>query len=172
MTAILSQPQCVNPFHTKFMSLNIEIHKFAFSIISRQTGGWNPSSWNTRISLSCIFNVMAADDLVTQGAWASVTIIMTHFSRIFWFQHHQGLSLNSTQIFVTKKKGILCGHQSIDINGSEQDCNVSYTRVYETSAGCLSSTDPNRDMSQLFWWCCKGPEMSQLSDLFKWPIYP
>ena len=72
---------------------------------------------------------MAADDLVTQGAQASVAIVMTHFSRIFWFQHHQGLSQNSTQIIVMKKKGILSGHQRIDVNGSEQNCKVSYDKA-------------------------------------------
>ena len=66
---------------------------------------------------------------------------------------------------------------------------VSYTRVFQTSAGCLRSIclvhqgvqDKRRvseiDLSQprhetAFWWCHNGPMTSQLTDRIKWPNYP
>ena len=47
-----------------------------------------------------------------------------------------------------------------------------YIRVYETSAGCLRSTDPSLGVSQLFWWLHKGTMTSQSTDLIYWHIYP
>ena len=69
------------------------------------------------------------------------------------------------------------------------DCLVSYTRVYETSAGglrliCLvypGVRDKRRvseiDLSQprhetAFWWRHNGSVTSQLTDPIKWPNYP
>ena len=44
-----------------------------FSIVSQtwdDTGSWNPSLWDTCACLSYVFNIIAADALVTQGARA------------------------------------------------------------------------------------------------------
>ena len=54
---------------------------FAFCIISPHwdgTGSWNPSSWKTKTSLSCIGIMMLADDLVILGASALAAIVLTH----------------------------------------------------------------------------------------------
>ena len=70
-----------------------------------------------------------------------------------------------------------------------QACSASYTRVSETSAGCLRSIclvhpgvrDKRRvseiDLSQprhdtAFWWRHNWPVTSQLTDQIKWPNYP
>ena len=48
------------------------------------TGSWNPSSCKTRTYLFYIVNIMAADDLSTQGARASATMILTMLHHIHW----------------------------------------------------------------------------------------
>ena len=56
---------------------------FAFSIFSSNWGtvdSWNLSSWNMRIYGSYVINVMAADDLATQGARSSAAMAFTYFS--------------------------------------------------------------------------------------------
>ena len=75
------------------------------------------------------------------------------------------------------------------VDGLVEDCSVSYTRVYKTSAGCLRSIclvhpgvrDKRRvseiDLSQprhetAFWWRHNGPATSQLTDPIKWRNYP
>ena len=40
-------------------------------------GRWNPSWWKIRSGLSCMFNTMAADDLVMQGASALTSVAFT-----------------------------------------------------------------------------------------------
>ena len=47
---------------------------------------------------------------------------------------------------------------------------VSYAHPTETSTGCLRLTCPSQTWNS-FLWCDKGPMMSQLTDLIKWPIY-
>ena len=57
---------------------------YPFSIISRQWAGTHremPFSWKTGTHLSYIVSAMAADDLATQGARASVVMILTYFSQ-------------------------------------------------------------------------------------------
>ena len=49
---------------------------------------------------------------------------------------------------------------------------VSYTRVYQTSTGCLRMIYPSLGIRQLFWWCHNGPVTSQLTNPIKWPNYP
>ena len=46
------------------------------------TGSWNPSSSKTRTYLFYIVNIIGADVLATQGAWASATMIFTMLNRI------------------------------------------------------------------------------------------
>ena len=49
------------------------------SRISR-AGGWDPSPWKTGPHVSYIVNIVTADDLATQGARASVAMVLTYFS--------------------------------------------------------------------------------------------
>ena len=80
----VTRPHWVNPLHAKFFRGNINIY-FTFYVIPPHwydTGSWNPSSSNTRTYLSYIVNIMAADVLVTQGARASATMILTMLIRI------------------------------------------------------------------------------------------
>ena len=58
-----------------------------------------------------------------------------------------------------------------DIHRAE-DTYVSYTRVCETSAGCLRSIYPSLGMRQLFLYRHNGPVTSQVTDQIKWPNYP
>ena len=51
---------------------------FSFSLISEHwddTGSWNPSPWKTRIQLSCMVNIVAADDLGRPGARTSADVL-------------------------------------------------------------------------------------------------
>ena len=43
------------------------------------SGGWNPSSCETRTSLYYIVNIMDADDPVLQGAMTSAAMVLTQF---------------------------------------------------------------------------------------------
>ena len=55
-------------------------HIFTFYVIPLYlfgTGSWNPSSSKTRTYLFYIVNIIAADVLVTKGAMASATMILT-----------------------------------------------------------------------------------------------
>ena len=47
--------------------------------------GWNPTLWKARSHVSCLFNAMTADGLVSQGARASAAMVLTG---ITWW-HHQ-----------------------------------------------------------------------------------
>ena len=56
-----------------FFSKQKHKHVFTISIIPphwHDTGSWNPSSCKTKSCLFHIANIMAADDLATQGTWA------------------------------------------------------------------------------------------------------
>ena len=58
---------------------------FTFKVIPphwHDTGSWNPSSSKTRTYIFYIVNIMAADDLVTQGARASATMIFILLNQI------------------------------------------------------------------------------------------
>ena len=59
-------------------------HVFTISIIPphwHDTSCWNPSSCESKTWLVFIVNIMAADDLATQGAMASATMISTLLKR-------------------------------------------------------------------------------------------
>ena len=59
-------------------------HAFTISIITppwHDIVSWNPSSCKTRICLSYIVNIIAADDLGMQVARASATIMLTYLNR-------------------------------------------------------------------------------------------
>ena len=60
-------------------------HIYTFYVIVphwHNTHSWNPSSCKTNTYRFYIFNIMAADDLATQGARASATIIFTMLNLI------------------------------------------------------------------------------------------
>ena len=78
MTAILSQPQCVNNAYVDF-------HSFPKNWDG--TDRWHLSSWKTTTYTT---NIMSADDLSMQGAGASAAIELTKFPRIFWSQYQKG----------------------------------------------------------------------------------
>ena len=53
--------------------------KIAFYTIPQSlygTGSWNPCLLRTKIRLSCIFNIIAADSIVKLGAMASAAMIL------------------------------------------------------------------------------------------------
>ena len=62
-------------------------HLFAFLNNEMADG---PPPWNARSCLSCIVNIMAADDLVIQEARASVAMLLTNFTQNLQFQQQQG----------------------------------------------------------------------------------
>ena len=79
------------------------IHIFA-SILPLQNGtvNWNSSSWTTMIRLSCKVNTMAADGLATQGARASLAMVLTTFRRNIPVPAPQGLTLCSLYLITVK----------------------------------------------------------------------
>ena len=54
------------------------------------TGSWNPSFCKTRKCLFYINNIMAADDLATQGARASATMLLTAWTELIRSPHVKG----------------------------------------------------------------------------------
>ena len=69
---------CINPLRA-FFRLEHK-HVFTFYVIPphwHAIEGWNPSSYQTRTYLFYIVNIMVADVLVTLGARASATMILT-----------------------------------------------------------------------------------------------
>ena len=73
----VTRPQWVNSRCAKFL---VETHVFIISIIPPyryDTGSWNPFLWKKRTYLFYIVNIVDADDLMTQGARASATLILT-----------------------------------------------------------------------------------------------
>ena len=70
----------INPLHAKFFSENLNMYLQLRQISffhTDMTGIWIPFSCKTRAYLFHILNIMAADDLVSQGARASATMILT-----------------------------------------------------------------------------------------------
>ena len=78
-TYAITWPQQVNPLCAKFFNRNINMYLHFLSFLhTDMTCCWNPSSCKTRAyRLDCIVNIMIADDLATQGARASVAMILT-----------------------------------------------------------------------------------------------
>ena len=67
-----------DPYRAEFIFENKNV--FAFGIISQRwvgTGSWNSSFSKKRTCLLYIFNTMAVDGVVTQGAKASAAIELT-----------------------------------------------------------------------------------------------
>ena len=54
------------------------------------TGCCKPSSCKARTDLFYIVNIMGADVLVTQGARASATMIITMLNQLIWSPHIKG----------------------------------------------------------------------------------
>ena len=73
-----------NPFRAKFFRGSINMYLY-FNVILphwHDADSWNPLTCKTRTYLLCIVNIMGADDLATQGAGASATVIFTMLNRI------------------------------------------------------------------------------------------
>ena len=69
--------ESLNPWCAKLFRENKSIY-----LHWHDTGSWNPSSSKERIYLICTFNIMAADDMATQGARASATMIFRLLNQI------------------------------------------------------------------------------------------
>ena len=57
-------------------------YKFTLSIIFQHwdgAGSWNPSSWKTKTSVSCIVNTTVADVLATQGLVLTYNVIILDY---------------------------------------------------------------------------------------------
>ena len=65
----------VNPVCAKFVIGDINIYLHVISQQWHATGIWNPLLYMTMTYLFCIVTIMAADDLVTQGAMTSATML-------------------------------------------------------------------------------------------------
>ena len=83
---------CQKPWHPAGQILTLYMlnfqreqkHIFTFYVIPphwHNTSSWNPSLSKTRTYLFYIVNIMAADVLVTEGARASATMILT---QLYW----------------------------------------------------------------------------------------
>ena len=62
-----------------------------------------------------------------------------------------------------------CRLNQTHIGGFVQDYSVSYTWVYETSAGCLEIDFSQPRYDTAFWWRHIEPVTSQLTNPEKWP---
>ena len=72
---------CSQPFDVPiFFPKNIKTYLY-FLLFSKSwygIGVWNPSSWKKRIILFSTVNIMAADDLATQGSRSSTATVLTY----------------------------------------------------------------------------------------------
>ena len=85
---------CVNPLHTNFFIGNkTYIYILCHSPHWHDTGSWNPFSSKTRTYLFYIVNIMVADVLATQGARASVTMVLTMLNQINAVLQHPCVSV-------------------------------------------------------------------------------
>ena len=74
--------ESINPLHAEIFGGNIK-NTFAYFIIFQHwygAGSANSSSWKTRTGLYYIVEIIAADDLATQGDSASAAMTLTSFS--------------------------------------------------------------------------------------------
>ena len=76
---------CLLIFRPLFCCIYFRKHEIviAFSINSQHwdgIGSWKPSSWKRRTCLFGVVNTMVVDDLATEGARASATMVLTSFA--------------------------------------------------------------------------------------------
>ena len=82
----------------RWLFLMEHLHFIPFVSHWYSTGSWNPSSRKTRTCLLYIVSFMTVDDLATQGARASATMICTMLNRIDSASARWGLSYTTNEL--------------------------------------------------------------------------
>ena len=119
-------------------------------------GGWNTSAWKIRTYLSYRVNIMAADDLVMQGARASAGMVLTSFSWNILVSVTSGLKQYYLQVNRHNNLEEDLEHKSLFstaryrlsyIDGLVQDCNISIANALEMLQSCTKPSTYNKEKS-------------------------